>query len=90
MKYKNPNHVQKGQKYRWTDQLSEAQIGMAKEITGPLLDILNYPVRANEADSTLPRFPVNAPKSAVQVAIDSALPSLLDRAKYRINRLWIS
>jgi aryl sulfotransferase len=55
LKSDNPRHVQQGKANRWKAQLSEAQKEKARQLAGPLMYLLNYPLEEDEEQ--MPAFP---------------------------------
>jgi aryl sulfotransferase len=49
------NHVRKGKSNRWKQQLSEAQKAKARQLAGPLMSLLHYPLE--EEGAQLPSLP---------------------------------
>lgn len=54
MKNKNPHHVRKGQSGCWQKTLPNRQKRWAKDICGPMLKLLHYPIEESVSETSLP------------------------------------
>ena len=65
MKEDSPGHLQKGRSMKWIEQLSPVQQKIASENAGTLMEILNYPLSAEEKEKQ-PCLPNKLPKQQLQ------------------------
>lgn len=86
MQAANPNHLRKGQAYKWMETLSPEQQELALKNLGDLLSILNYPMNANDG-AKLPGLEAANSAALRRIVKNQRKKPFVKRAVKRLMRL---